>query len=136
MNEYVGDLIDEEESMRRLLTAHESNVTNYYMLTLDRARIIDAGPKGNLSRFMNHSCEPTLETQKWLVNGDFRIGLFALRHIKKGEELTFNYNFQVSSRHSHFVRTKPRAWILAACVISRKDSAFSFLPTSPSPELG
>ncbi|CAH8551608.1 unnamed protein product [Dicrocoelium dendriticum] len=93
VNEYIGDLIDEEEANRRLRFAHENNVTNYYMMKLDSQRIIDAGPKGNLSRFMNHSCDPNLNTQKWTVNGDNRIGLFAVRDISPGEELTFNYNF-------------------------------------------
>lgn len=65
------------------------------MITLDKGRIIDAGPRGNFSRFMNHSCNPNLETQKWMVHGDLRIGLFAVRDIFAGEELTFNYNFQV-----------------------------------------
>lgn len=40
----------------------------------------------------DHSCQPNCETQKWTVNGDTRIGLFALRDIEPGEELTFNYN--------------------------------------------
>lgn len=79
VNEYIGELIDEEEANRRLRFAHENNVTNYYMMKLDSQRIIDAGPKGNLSRFMNHSCSPNLNTQKWTVNGDNRIGLFAVR---------------------------------------------------------
>ena len=48
-------------------------------------RIIDAGPKGNLSRFMNHSCDPNCETQKWMVNGDVRVGLFALHDIPAGK---------------------------------------------------
>uniref|UniRef100_S4REP2 Nuclear receptor binding SET domain protein 2 n=1 Tax=Petromyzon marinus TaxID=7757 RepID=S4REP2_PETMA len=55
-------------------------------------RIIDAGPKGNFSRFMNHSCQPNCETQKWTVNGDTRVGLFAVSDIPCGTELTFNYN--------------------------------------------
>ncbi|TNN17525.1 Histone-lysine N-methyltransferase NSD2 [Schistosoma japonicum] len=93
VNEYIGDLIDEDEANRRLRFAHENNITNYYMMKLDSQRIIDAGPKGNLSRFMNHSCDPNLNTQKWTVNGDNRIGLFAVRDISAGEELTFNYNF-------------------------------------------
>ena len=42
--------------------------------------------------FIDHSCQPNCETQKWTVNGDTRIGLFALRDIEPGEELTFNYN--------------------------------------------
>lgn len=82
--EYVGDLVDEDECKRRIAQAHEENITNFYMLTLDKNRIIDAGPKGNYSRFMNHSCEPNLETQKWTVNGDIRVGLFTLKDIPAG----------------------------------------------------
>lgn len=48
------------------------------------SRIIDAGPKGNYSRFMNHSCQPNCEAQKWNVNGDIRIGLFAIDNIAAG----------------------------------------------------
>ncbi|GFO24565.1 histone-lysine N-methyltransferase [Plakobranchus ocellatus] len=92
--EYVGDLIDEEECKKRIEQAHDDNITNFYMLTLDKNRIIDAGPKGNCSRFMNHSCCPNLVTQKWTVNGDIRVGLFALKDIQKGSELTFNYNLE------------------------------------------
>lgn len=47
-------------------------------------RIIDAGPKGNYSRFMNHSCQPNCETLKWTVNGDTRVGLFAVCDIPAG----------------------------------------------------
>uniref|UniRef100_A0A8C6LVT5 Nuclear receptor binding SET domain protein 2 n=1 Tax=Nothobranchius furzeri TaxID=105023 RepID=A0A8C6LVT5_NOTFU len=92
VNEYIGELIDEEECRARIKSAHENNITNFYMLTIDKDRIIDAGPKGNYSRFMNHSCQPNCETQKWTVNGDTRVGLFAVCDIPAGTELTFNYN--------------------------------------------
>lgn len=94
MNEYVGELIDEEECRARIRYAQEHDITNFYMLTLDKDRIIDAGPKGNYARFMNHCCQPNCETQKWSVNGDTRVGLFALSDIKAGTELTFNYNLE------------------------------------------
>ncbi|XP_063304493.1 histone-lysine N-methyltransferase NSD3 isoform X2 [Pelobates fuscus] len=92
VNEYVGELIDEEECRLRMKRAHETGITNFYMLTITKDRIIDAGPKGNYSRFINHSCNPNCETQKWTVNGDIRVGLFALCDIPQGTELTFNYN--------------------------------------------
>ncbi|KAH0515750.1 Histone-lysine N-methyltransferase NSD2 [Microtus ochrogaster] len=92
VNEYVGELIDEEECMARIKYAHENDITHFYMLTIDKDRIIDAGPKGNYSRFMNHSCQPNCETLKWTVNGDTRVGLFAVCDIPAGTELTFNYN--------------------------------------------
>ncbi|XP_036450257.1 histone-lysine N-methyltransferase NSD3 isoform X1 [Colossoma macropomum] len=90
--EYVGELIDLEECRQRISHANKNHVTNFYMLTLTKDRVIDAGPKGNLSRFMNHSCSPNCETQKWTVNGDIRIGLFTLCDITADTELTFNYN--------------------------------------------
>lgn len=92
VNEYVGELIDEEECMARIRRAQEHDITRFYMLTIDKDRIIDAGPKGNYSRFMNHSCQPNCETLKWTVNGDTRVGLFAVCDIPAGTELTFNYN--------------------------------------------
>ncbi|XP_038651346.1 histone-lysine N-methyltransferase NSD2-like [Scyliorhinus canicula] len=94
VNEYVGEVIDEEECYTRIKYAQEHDITNFYMLTLDKDRIIDAGPKGNYSRFMNHCCKPNCETQKWTVNGDTRVGLFALCDIAVGSELTFNYHLE------------------------------------------
>ncbi|XP_041985155.1 protein PF14_0175-like [Aricia agestis] len=92
--EYVGELLDEAEFQRRMRRKHEVRDENFYFLTLDKERMIDAGPKGNLARFMNHSCEPNCETQKWTVLGDVRVGLFAIDDIPANSELTFNYNLE------------------------------------------
>nr|XP_029493919.1 histone-lysine N-methyltransferase NSD3-like isoform X3 [Oncorhynchus nerka] len=101
VTEYVGEVIDSEECQQRIKHAHENRVTDFYMLTLTKDRVIDAGPKGNSSRFINHSCSPNCETQKWTVNGDVRIGLFTLCDIEAGTELTFNYNLDlVGNRRS------------------------------------
>jgi len=54
---------------------------------------IDAGPKGNFARFMNRSCDPNCETQKWSVNSMYRVGLFAIKDIAAKTELTFNYHW-------------------------------------------
>ncbi|XP_050428215.1 histone-lysine N-methyltransferase NSD2-like isoform X2 [Adelges cooleyi] len=95
--EYVGEVIDEEEFKNRCYEMQKQNEQNYYFLTIDHNRMIDAGPKGNLSRFMNHSCEPNCVTQKWTVNGDTRIGLFALQDIPASTELVFDYRLQSCS---------------------------------------
>ena len=50
---------------------------------------------GNECRFVNHSCEPNCEMQKWNVKGEFRMALFALRDIQHNEELTYDYNFSL-----------------------------------------
>ena len=36
VNEYVGELIDEEECMARIKRAHENDITHFYMLTIDK----------------------------------------------------------------------------------------------------
>ncbi|MES1904260.1 MAG: Histone-lysine N-methyltransferase NSD3 [Paramarteilia canceri] len=42
VNEYIGELIDKDELTRRIEFDHRSNITNYYYLSLDRDRTIDA----------------------------------------------------------------------------------------------
>lgn len=83
--EYCGEVIDEQECDRRLKKI-ASDQSNFYFLNLDKDLFIDAGPKGNLSRFMNHSCEPNCITQKWEVNKMPRVGLFALKDIPAGKD--------------------------------------------------
>lgn len=71
----------------------EQGQPHFYFMTLQNDQVIDATRKGNLARFMNHSCNPNCATQKWIVRGRLRIGLFALRRIRAGSELTFDYRF-------------------------------------------
>ncbi|KAF0298562.1 Histone-lysine N-methyltransferase, H3 lysine-36 and H4 lysine-20 specific [Amphibalanus amphitrite] len=91
--EYVGEVISELELHRRVELKHRTQDDNYYFLTIDRDRVLDAGPKGNMARFMNHCCQPNCETQKWTINSETRVGLFTLTDIPAGTELNFNYNF-------------------------------------------
>ena len=94
--EYVGELITMTEFHNRIERSRQRKEEhNYYYMTMDACRMIDAGPKGNIARFMNHSCDPNCETQKWTVNGDTKVGIFALKDIPNGTELTFNYQFEV-----------------------------------------
>lgn len=95
--EYVGEVIDHGEFLTRLKSKQDAKDESYYFLTLDNNRVIDAGPRGNLARFMNHSCQPNCETQKWTVLGDTRIGLFAVMDIPANTELTFNYKLECAS---------------------------------------
>lgn len=102
--EYVGELIDEAEYKRRVRKMHERKEDNYYFLTIDTNRMIDAGPKGNLARFMNHSCQPNCQTQKWTVKGDTRVGLFTTEDVPAGAELTFNYNLECIGKEKKICR--------------------------------
>ena len=40
VNEYVGELIDEEECMARIKYAHENDITHFYMLTIDKVEYL------------------------------------------------------------------------------------------------
>lgn len=81
--EYVGEIIDDNEFRSRVERKEREKDENYYFLTISQQLTIDAGPRGNVARFMNHSCEPNCETQKWNVNGVTRVGLFAIKDISK-----------------------------------------------------
>ena len=63
--------------------------------------MIDAGLIGNLARFANHSCDPNMVMQKWNVLGEWRVGLFALKPVAAGEEMTWNYDLESFEGHAN-----------------------------------
>ncbi|XP_042475945.1 histone-lysine N-methyltransferase ASHH2-like isoform X2 [Macadamia integrifolia] len=91
--EYIGEVLDSHAYEARQRAYASKGQKHFYFMTLNGSEIIDACAKGNLGRFINHSCEPNCRTEKWMVNGEICIGLFAIRNIKKGEEVTFDYNY-------------------------------------------
>uniref|UniRef100_A0A8D0HAN0 [histone H3]-lysine(36) N-trimethyltransferase n=1 Tax=Sphenodon punctatus TaxID=8508 RepID=A0A8D0HAN0_SPHPU len=92
--EYCGEVLDHKEFKTRVKEYARSKNIHYYFMALKNDEIIDATQKGNCSRFMNHSCEPNCETQKWTVNGQLRVGFFTTKLVPSGSELTFDYQFQ------------------------------------------
>ncbi|XP_019082925.1 PREDICTED: putative histone-lysine N-methyltransferase ASHH4 [Camelina sativa] len=90
--EYVGEVIDEKICQERLWKLKKVE-TNFYLCQINWNMVIDATHKGNKSRYINHSCDPNAEMQKWIIDGETRIGIFATRFINKGEELTYDYQF-------------------------------------------
>lgn len=92
--EYVGELLGYEEFVRRTRQYAKKGEVHHYFMALNGEEVIDATLKGGVSRFINHSCDPNCETQKWTVNGELRVGFFTRKEIKKGEELTFDYQFE------------------------------------------
>ncbi|KAJ8774125.1 hypothetical protein K2173_009556 [Erythroxylum novogranatense] len=91
--EYVGEVIDDKTCEERLWNMKHRGETNFYLCEINRDMVIDATYKGNKSRYINHSCSPNTEMQKWIMDGETRIGIFATRRIKKGEHLTYDYQF-------------------------------------------
>ncbi len=88
--EYVGDIIDSDEEDRRYDDAYMDR-HHTFLFRLDEDHTIDAAVGGNDAMFINHSCEPNCEA----LDDDGRIFIFAKRSIRPGEELTYDYQFDV-----------------------------------------
>ncbi|KLU91835.1 hypothetical protein MAPG_10784 [Magnaporthiopsis poae ATCC 64411] len=80
-----------------------ARLEHFYFMSLTRTEYADATKKGNLGRLWNHSCNPNCLVDKRVAGDELRMGIFALRSIKAGEELRFNYNVDGTLDHVLFV---------------------------------
>jgi SET domain-containing protein len=84
--EYLGDRVSHKEADLRYENKQtEDNHT--FLFIVDRGVVIDGGTHGNDARFINHGCDPNCES----VIDDRRVFIEAVRTIKPGEELTYDY---------------------------------------------
>ncbi len=90
--EYIGEVIGEGSFRKRMMQYHEEKIKHFYFMSLNKGEYVDATKRGNLGRFCNHSCNPNCYVDKWVVGDKLRMGIFAERSIRAGEELVFNYN--------------------------------------------
>lgn len=99
--EYVGEIITKEESAKRGTEQHERSINHgdaaVYIFNLSDKWDLDGNVPWNTARLINHSCEPNCEA--WMDGK--RIFIHALRDIKEGEELTFDYGFDVDCYEDH-----------------------------------
>jgi SET domain-containing protein len=91
--EYVGERIDKAEAQRRC------EADNRYIFHLDDTWDIDGDVTWNPARFINHSCAPNCEAE--LEEEAGRIRIKALRDIRAGEELSFNYGYDLDCHEEH-----------------------------------
>ncbi|KAK3990199.1 putative histone-lysine N-methyltransferase, H3 lysine-36 specific SET2 [Cladorrhinum sp. PSN332] len=90
--EYIGEVINEPTFRSRMMKYDREGIKHFYFMSLTKSEFVDATKKGNLGRFCNHSCNPNCYVDKWVVGPKLRMGIFAGRHVRAGEELVFNYN--------------------------------------------
>ncbi len=84
--EYYGDRVSHREADLRY--EHKDITDNHtFLFIVDRGVVIDGGRNGNDARFINHSCDPNCES----VIEDRRVFIEAIRTIRPGEELTYDY---------------------------------------------
>ena len=89
--EYVGEKITKQESLI------ECERQNYFVFTLDDEHDLNGNVEWNLARLANHSCSPNCESE--LIDG--RVWIIALRDIAAGEEITYNYGYDLEEYREH-----------------------------------
>lgn len=93
--EYKGKLITDKEADRRFGKLHE-NSSHTMLFSVDDGLVIDATRGGNSARWINHSCAPNCEIDE----KNHRVFIDALRNIRPGEELAYDYNLQIGETHT------------------------------------
>jgi len=89
--EYVGERISKSESLRRC------EQDNGYIFALTAEEDLDGDVPWNPARLINHSCAPNCEA----LMEDGRIWIVAVRDIRPGEEITFNYRYDLVDYRDH-----------------------------------
>jgi SET domain-containing protein len=90
--EYAGEVIRSTVADVRE-RRYESQGIGCYMFRHGDDDVVDATICGNFARFINHSCQPNCYSREIVANGRRHIMIFALRAIRRGEELTYDYKF-------------------------------------------
>ena len=94
--EYVGELIDWDEALDR--HPHDPAQPDHtFYFQLDNGWVIDANVGGNAARWINHSCAPNCEAEE---REDGRVFIKALRNIRAGEELNYDYGLTLDERYT------------------------------------
>lgn len=67
-----------------------------FFFSLENGDVIDASVGGNDSRWINHACDPNCET----TEEDDKIFVYALRTLRPGEELFYDYKIVPAERRT------------------------------------
>jgi len=118
--EYLGERISHAEADRRYALKGDDDGHTFLFIASSRT-VIDAGVNGNDARFINHSCAPNCET----VIEKSRVFIDAIRDIKPGEELGYDYQLTWESTDD------PEELKLYACRCGAKKCRGTMLDKDP-----
>ncbi len=93
--EYRGERISWKEADRRPASDPDDPNHTFFFSLSDGKTVIDAGVEGNIARWVNHSCAPNCETEE---SEDGRVFIQAMRDIRRGEELNYDYGLIIDER--------------------------------------
>ena len=75
------------------------NEKEIYLFNLNKRYDLDGDFKYNTARLINHSCNPNCE----VLEDNKKLWIFAMRDIKKNEELTYDYGFSFDKDYKQYV---------------------------------
>lgn len=93
--EYTGERISHAEADRRYGDLHDGSSHTMLFAATDKV-VIDATKRGGPARWINHSCAPNCEANE----EDGRVFIDAIRPIKPGQELFYDYHLVLEERHT------------------------------------
>lgn len=103
--EYVGKVITWKEALR--LHPHDPENPNHtFYFHIDDKHVIDGKQGGNSARWINHSCDPNCEAD----DEDGRIFVKALRNIKAGEEIFYDYGLVIDAKYTPKLLAEYPCW--------------------------
>jgi SET domain-containing protein len=94
--DYVGKIITKKQTEK---SEKFDNSKPIYLFNLNSRYDLDGDFQYNTARLINHSCDPNCE-----VDGKgLKLWIFALRNIKKNEELTYDYGFGYDENYKDYI---------------------------------
>ncbi|MSP97269.1 MAG: SET domain-containing protein [Betaproteobacteria bacterium] len=103
--EYKGEIVSEREAERRY-PEDMNGINHTFIFGVEHDYNIDGGAKGNSARWINHSCQPNCDT----FEKNKRIFIRAIRAIRPGEELTYDYAIEAGEKITRSVRARWPCW--------------------------
>jgi SET domain-containing protein len=99
--QYLGEKISKKESEKRALKwekkAKKSGEGLVYIFELNDKWDLDGRVENNPARLINHSCDGNCEA----INVDGEIWIFSKKKIKEGQELTYDYGYDMEHFLDH-----------------------------------
>jgi len=100
--EYVGRRVTKAQADKAADRDLDSNAENddngaVYIFELNKKHDIDGNVSWNTARWINHSCDPNCEVE--IIRG--HIWITAIKNIKKGEELGYDYGYDYDDFKDH-----------------------------------
>ena len=93
---YKGKIITKKETEKNPKYDNDKAI---YLFNLNSRYDLDGDFEYNEARLINHTCNPNCE----VAGKGLKLWIFALRDIKKGEELSYDYGFGFDENYKDFV---------------------------------